>query len=73
MKTLLRTDEVAEYLGLSPGTLRFWRYIGRGPRYLKVGTAVRYNHADILEWLDQRVVEPEAAKSKEQEEGCEQK
>ena len=41
----------AERLGLCLGTLAKWRLRGYGPRYLKLGSRVRYREADIDEWL----------------------
>lgn len=49
--TLLRTPEAARLLGLRPNTLEIWRVSGRGPAYHKVGRAVRYVEAELLEWL----------------------
>jgi predicted DNA-binding transcriptional regulator AlpA len=43
--------QVAEVLGKPPRTLRQWRYLGSGPKYLKVGAAVRYRARDVEEWL----------------------
>lgn len=41
--TLLKQDQVAEMLGVSPRTLERWRLTGQGPRFVKVGgTVVRY-------------------------------
>jgi hypothetical protein len=48
---MVSTDEAAAILGLSPKTLRGWRWLGRGPKYFKYGrvrsSAVRY-HRDEL-------------------------
>ena len=44
---LLKEAEAAEMLGLEVSTMRRWRWAGRGPRYLKLGGAVRYDPADI--------------------------
>lgn len=49
---LLTVAEVADWLGISPQTLYYWRHTHRGPRSLTVGGAVRYRRADIEEWLD---------------------
>ena len=49
---LLNVTEVAEWLGISPHTLRYWRHVHRGPRSLSVGGAVRYRASDVEEWLD---------------------
>jgi predicted site-specific integrase-resolvase len=34
--------EAAERLGLSVATLRAWRHRGKGPRFVRLGRAVRY-------------------------------
>ena len=52
MERLLSTEEVAEVLGRPARTLRQWRYLGEGPRYLKVGATVRYRARDIEKWLE---------------------
>ena len=44
---LLKEREVAQFLNLEVATLRRWRFSGRGPRYLKLGGAVRYELVDI--------------------------
>jgi hypothetical protein len=59
MERLMSTEEVAEVLGRPARTLRQWRYLNQGPRYLKVGAAVRYRPGDVEDWL--RAQEREAA------------
>jgi predicted DNA-binding transcriptional regulator AlpA len=49
---LLTVAEVADWLGIAEGTLRYWRHIHRGPRSLTVGGAVRYRPTDIEDWLE---------------------
>ena len=44
---LINEHEVARLLALSVKTIRRWRWSGRGPRFLKIGAAVRYDPADI--------------------------
>lgn len=44
---LLTNTEAAEYLRLSPRTLDRWRWAGRGPKFKKVGGAVRYARSDL--------------------------
>jgi hypothetical protein len=36
------TDDAARLFGLSTITLRKWRVIGRGPRFVRLGRSVRY-------------------------------
>jgi len=52
---LWSTDRTAEYLDLAPRTLVDWRYQGRGPEFVRLGTAVRYRPEDVRQWVaDQR-------------------
>ena len=44
---LLNEKETAILLGLKVATLRRWRWAGSGPRFLKVGGAIRYDPVDI--------------------------
>lgn len=45
---LLNTKEAAKYLGLSPYTLERWRYLVKGPRFIRVGgKAVRYRQSAL--------------------------
>lgn len=48
---LLTPDEVSRYLGIPPSTLANWRYLRRGPAFLKVGRHVRYRTQDVDEWV----------------------
>lgn len=43
----LNTQEVAERLRLSEGTLANWRTKGEGPRYVKLGRKVLYSVAEV--------------------------
>jgi hypothetical protein len=56
MRSSLCVDErhVAEQLKVKPGTLRKWRFLGRGPEFLRVGRSVRYRVEDIESWLASR-------------------
>ena len=44
---LLKDTEAAEYLRLSPSTLRQHRCYNRGPAYVKLGSRVFYRAADL--------------------------
>jgi predicted DNA-binding transcriptional regulator AlpA len=54
LETLLDEKELSRLFRVSIGTLRFWRTIGRGPRYRKVGQLVRYAPSDVHKWLNRR-------------------
>lgn len=57
------SDRVAEQItGIPVATLRRWRYEGRGPRYVKIGSSVRYNVTWLLDFLMERVVETRDSK-----------
>ena len=43
----LNQNELADRWGLSHRTLERWRWIGEGPRFLKIGGRVVYRMADI--------------------------
>lgn len=46
--------EVARITGLSVASVRRWRLLHQGPRYIKIGAAVRYKAEDISAWLESR-------------------
>ena len=51
LETLLDTVAAAKRLGVSPSFLAKARMQGIGPRYRKLGRAVRYVQADLDHWL----------------------
>ncbi|WP_437201996.1 helix-turn-helix transcriptional regulator [Planctomicrobium sp. SH664] len=53
----LDTLQAAEYIGVSPGTLRTWRCQSRGPQFIKIGAKVLYLKSHIDGWLASRTVE----------------
>lgn len=50
-RRMLRTDDAAKLIGLSPSTLAKFRLTGGGPRYIKLGRSVVYDPADVEAWL----------------------
>ena len=52
----LTTADAANYTGLSVSTMEKLRLTGAGPRFLKLGRAVRYRATDLDVWLSARVV-----------------
>lgn len=48
---LFDTEAVARFAGLSPVTLRKWRMTGAGPRFVRLGRAVRYRKAAVDAFL----------------------
>ncbi|GLY63711.1 helix-turn-helix transcriptional regulator [Amycolatopsis taiwanensis] len=49
----LTTNEVAERYRTSPGTVRYWRHIGYGPKSVKAGRRVLYPAAEITKFDEQ--------------------
>lgn len=56
----LSESEAAERLGVSPFTVRAWRRRGHGPRFMKMGRAVRYRPEDIDAYKQMALVDPSA-------------
>lgn len=56
---LLTIDQVARRLGVQKQTLAQWRYLGRGPAFIKLGPkSVRYAGTDVDAWLDAQRTTP---------------
>lgn len=47
---------LAKRLNLSQATLQKWRLNGTGPRFLKLGRAVRYRVSDVEAWLASQTI-----------------
>lgn len=54
IESLLNEQQVAEILGLACATLRKWRCTGEGPKFRKIGRAIRYRVEDIQAFIDSR-------------------
>lgn len=54
---LLRVDQAAEYLSCSESWLAHQRIKGKGPRFVRMGHAIRYRRADLDAYLEGSVVE----------------
>jgi hypothetical protein len=44
---MLNQDQLAERWKISPRTLEQWRWLGKGPHFLKVGARVLYRTSDV--------------------------
>lgn len=56
---MLTLQEACLLLRVPEGTLRYWRYLGCGPRSFKVGRHVRYWKADLVLWLAEQAGSPQ--------------
>jgi predicted DNA-binding transcriptional regulator AlpA len=54
IETLLNEHDVARITGLSVASVRRWRLLQEGPKYIKIGAAVRYRPGDVSVWLASR-------------------
>jgi predicted DNA-binding transcriptional regulator AlpA len=50
---LLNEHDVAKLLGVSVATVRRWRLLNQGPKFIRVGAAsVRYRPGDVSAYLE---------------------
>jgi len=48
----LNEVDVARMTSFSIYTLRNWRFVRKGPRFLKIGRSVRYQLDDVLKFMN---------------------
>lgn len=53
---LLTPSQVSNMLEVPVGTLANWRYLGRGPTFVRIGRHVRYRGEDVMDWIDRNAV-----------------
>ena len=68
----LTEREVSTLLGLSVATLRAWRHRGQGPRFLRLGRAVRYLPADLERFVCASAVDARTESSSDRPSGPEE-
>ena len=44
---ILNQDQLADRWQISPRTLEQWRWLGKGPKFLKIGARVLYREEDV--------------------------
>jgi predicted site-specific integrase-resolvase len=62
----LNQRQVAERWGISPRTLERWRWLGEGPRFLKLGGRVAYRLEDIERYEAEQLRDSTAASASAQ-------
>ncbi len=50
MENLLSPEEAAPRVGVAEKTLANWRVLGRGPKFIRAGSRIAYDPADIEAW-----------------------
>jgi hypothetical protein len=60
VQELLDTAAAAKVLGISPGTLRLWRYLDRPdqPAFVRVGRLVKYQPSELERFAASRTHQP---------------
>lgn len=53
-QSLWNEHQVAAHLGISVATLRRWRLLNKGPKWIKLGACVRYRPEDIEAFINGR-------------------
>jgi predicted DNA-binding transcriptional regulator AlpA len=48
---MLNERQVADYLNMSVASVRKWRLFRKGPKFVKLGRAIRYRRIDVEAWL----------------------
>ena len=51
---LLTVDDLANHLNVPVATIYAWRYRRQGPPGFRVGKHLRYRHADVEKWVNDR-------------------
>lgn len=60
---LFHQTDLSRRWNISPRTLERWRWLGSGPRYLKLGGRIRYRIEDILAYEAEHMRQPGEEKS----------
>jgi hypothetical protein len=55
---LLTEAQAARFLCVVPATMKMWRCVGRGPRFVKIGKNVFYYESDIDAFIVEQVRTP---------------
>ena len=56
---MLTTSELAVLIGKNERTLANWRCARTGPKYVKLGSTVRYRVNDVEDWIAAQRIETE--------------
>jgi predicted DNA-binding transcriptional regulator AlpA len=49
---LLTPKQLSEQLATPTAVLANWRYKGVGPKFIKLGSSIRYRASEVEAWLD---------------------
>lgn len=51
---LMKPTDLSAHIETSPAVLANWRYLGVGPKFIKLNRSVRYRVSDVEAWLDEQ-------------------
>jgi hypothetical protein len=54
-------EQTRRMLNLSPGTLRVWRSLDKGPTFYKIGKTISYRTTDVEQWVEAQAHTPTQA------------
>ncbi|MCU1361272.1 MAG: hypothetical protein JWN99_2561 [Ilumatobacteraceae bacterium] len=57
----MTTDDAACVLGVSAGALQDWRYLGRGPAFVRVEGQIRYRLSELVAYIERNTTSGGAA------------
>jgi predicted DNA-binding transcriptional regulator AlpA len=52
LDALLNEHDVSRITGLSLASVRRWRLLRKGPKFIKISASVRYRASDVAAWLE---------------------
>ena len=52
-RELLRVEEVADEVGLTPAAIYSLRFRGRGPRAIRIGRRLLFDRRDVDAWIEE--------------------
>lgn len=56
LDSLVRQEEAALILGVTPRCLENWRHRGGGPNFVRISArCIRYRRLDLNKWVEERV------------------
>jgi hypothetical protein len=57
-KRIVRTPEAARIMNRAKGTMDNDRIRGRGPKYIKIGSAIYYDVDDLYQFIEEHKIDP---------------
>jgi predicted DNA-binding transcriptional regulator AlpA len=52
---MVTVSEVSAETGIPEGTWRYWKHLGKGPKWVRLGRRLRAPESAVKEWLDEQM------------------